>query len=1003
MKKTLLAILVVLCLSLLVACGNNTPPVVTDAPITTTEAVATTTEAPVTTEDPAVTDAPVITEAPVTTSATPATTTEAPVTTTPPIPEEPESPFTVKNLTVGGVDISEYVIVYGSDKNAELFAEALKTRIYNLCGVTLSVVNSSTPEAEYEILLGSTGRSETKEKLSLGCVTIAINGKKIIAYGAKETDTEFALTYLINNAFSTVKSGKSHDLDFEDKINWKYVSHTLTATNLPKFQKLEGLYDVDFTNNQNVLDRFEITVEELPNEIAVLSPYETEYYPLSYEKEVFVAPDGDDKNAGTIDAPFATIEAAARKLISTDGGIIWVRGGLYELDKPVSISNVSGSVTAPVFIAAYEDETPVFTSGKLIDTSVFEPVDYEKDTEAKKIPESVREHVLSVNLYDLGWTDEDIGEISKNGAPSLYINGKQVALARYPNEGEPEMYFEYVFETGSVTSKDSNLYTKWLNRVKSGEFDNRSKDYYTDGNGNKNIDLGWQIRITDFTPCLWENTGDIWYYGNVFEGWEFGYYNIESFDIKTKKITSKSGSVYGAKVSSNSPTGYNNYYLFNILEALDTEGEWFIDRDTGVMYIYAPDNFEDATLIYCTVKDENAINVNNCKNLVIDGLTVSGSSGVGIYVTNSNSVVIERCTVNCTNKNSINVTTLSKNCAVIYNDVSVAGSSMINMDPSNRTYANMSDDRNIVQNNYCHDPKNRVVSGVVIGGHHSVVSHNTLVDCRISFASSTECIVEYNDISGGSPDVSDGGLIYLVGYNHIGNHIRYNYLHDWNVSGSGIYFDDLSSFNYAYGNVIDTTAKTNTKKTNLLYSSSGHYNVFVDNIIIARAQDYIQESCLYFDNSTSLGYRFNHKSASQVKSFTKDYNQSNLRARFPEIVAFTEKMSQHVSERSASGHVRNELEIYLRSPANNIVKNNVVLGTDVPIYKPLENLKNSVTGNNMTPTSLYEDNYTDKDIKAIFPNYASGDFTITDAGLSAIKEVISDFEMFDVTRTGLTK
>ena len=50
----------------------------------------------------------------------------------------------------------------------------------------------------------------------------------------------------------------------------------------------------------------------------------------------------------------------------------------------------------------------------------------------------------------------------------------------------------------------------------------------------------------------------------------------------------------------------------------------------------------------------------------------------------------------------------------------------------------------------------------------------------------------------------DSGMIYVAGggLSACGNHFRYNYLHDFNCCGYGIYFDDLSRGHYAYGNIV---------------------------------------------------------------------------------------------------------------------------------------------------------------------------------------------------------
>lgn len=441
------------------------------------------------------------------------------------------------------------------------------------------------------------------------------------------------------------------------------------------------------------------------------------------------------------------------------------------------------------------------------------------------------------------------------------------------------------------------------------------------------------------------------------------HYNIASFDVLSKKMTSKTGSVYGAKVSTNSPTGYNNYYLYNAIEALDAPGEWFYDPDTGNFYIYRTANIEDASIVYA-VGANNLINVEASSNIVINGLTLDIAGGKGVYATNCDSLVVQRCTIKNTNSYGIHYYTSVKNSAVIYNDLSSTASTMIMVNPAGSDYAHLIPNRNVVQNNYCHDPRPLVVSGIGIGGYLSVVSHNLLDDCRISFSYSSECIVEYNDINGGSRDVSDGGLIYLDALYHHGNHIRYNHLHNWGAPGTGVYFDDMATSNYAYYNLIDTQTATTTKGKNMLYSSSGHYNVFYGNILVGRPQDRIHESCLFFTPSSHLGYRFPAFSQNFVNALNSKYNLETFYKRFPEYEVFLDRMVQHIEERSAVGYVRNELEIYLRAPATNIIMNNVIVGPEEPIYQPLKQQINSITGKYMEPTTFIKNNFTTKDVCA---------------------------------------
>lgn len=73
---------------------------------------------------------------------------------------------------------------------------------------------------------------------------------------------------------------------------------------------------------------------------------------------VFIAPTGNDANAGTITSPMRTILAASAKLMP--GQTLWCRGGTYTGQGGYNWKK-SGTATAPVTIKAYPDEIPLFS------------------------------------------------------------------------------------------------------------------------------------------------------------------------------------------------------------------------------------------------------------------------------------------------------------------------------------------------------------------------------------------------------------------------------------------------------------------------------------------------------------------------------------------------------------------------------------------------------------------------------------------------------------------
>ena len=96
----------------------------------------------------------------------------------------------VKKLTIDGIDISEYRIVYGADETEKYAASELAKYLSRATGKTVEVTDDSAAAAEHEIFVGKTNResgSLVLDRESIGEESFAIrsdgNGRMMIAGG----------------------------------------------------------------------------------------------------------------------------------------------------------------------------------------------------------------------------------------------------------------------------------------------------------------------------------------------------------------------------------------------------------------------------------------------------------------------------------------------------------------------------------------------------------------------------------------------------------------------------------------------------------------------------------------------------------------------------------------------------------------------------------------------------------------------------------------------------
>jgi hypothetical protein len=93
--------------------------------------------------------------------------------------------------------------------------------------------------------------------------------------------------------------------------------------------------------------------------------------------ELYVAPNGNDAAAGTLEQPLTSLGGArdaVRAIIAGDNGIlkesvtVYFRGGTYHFDETVVFGlEDSGSAIADITYAAYGNETPIFSGGVPVD------------------------------------------------------------------------------------------------------------------------------------------------------------------------------------------------------------------------------------------------------------------------------------------------------------------------------------------------------------------------------------------------------------------------------------------------------------------------------------------------------------------------------------------------------------------------------------------------------------------------------------------------------------
>lgn len=498
--------------------------------------------------------------------------------------------------------------------------------------------------------------------------------------------------------------------------------------------------------------------------------------------EIYVSPQGNDTNSGTLDAPFATIQHAIDFIKNNDhdNSVIYLCEGVYDLQH----SLILDSLPVNLVIRPYPDEKVTVTGGKRI--SGFIPVD-KKSPFYKKLPKEARNKVLQVNLKALGINrygnikPRGFGRPVKPSGLMLYFNGEPMTIARWPND----------------------LWTR-----------TESVPKELDGKG---------FKYSGERPQRWKDEKDVWMHGYWKWDWADSFEKIKSIDTKKKEI---------AIADPQGPYPYakgKRYYVFNVVQELDAPGEWYLDRKSGILFFYPPAEEKDAD-IYVSLLEEPLISVKNCTGLAIEGITLEYSNGAGVEMTGGSNNIVKDCILRNFGEVAVSIGNLDAG-TYIYGNTLYNGNAGTNNGVSNCLISNCGEggvilgggDRKTLTpgNNFVENCKISKTSqwvrtyraGVYMYGAGNIVRHNEIFDMPHTavFFWGNDHSVEYNNIHHVCMETADAGAVYNGrDWTQRGHMIRYNYIHHLHgvkTKGNfndvmGVYLDDFSSGTSIYSNIF---------------------------------------------------------------------------------------------------------------------------------------------------------------------------------------------------------
>ena len=674
------------------------------------------------------------------------------------------------------------------------------------------------------------------------------------------------------------------------------------------------------------------------------APVADDKWPAVEGTALYVDASAAEGGDGSKDAPFVSIPEAQAKIREMKGGeglpaggvTVLVASGEYSAKDGIKFTaEDSGTETAPIKYVSVERGGAVLNGGISLKASDFEPLSDEE--KAILNDEIAKEKVVKVDLTKFGLTSEDLGELHNFGFAAskpgdalgyseLFINDERMTLSRYPN----------------TVDKDPNLRTGAGDKALSfevlavGEFEEK-------GLAIKERGLNWDL-------------DDLWVSGYFFYGWADAAVKVAVFDLETLKVTLDRNISYGIGL-------VKPFYFYNIFAETDVPGEYYIDRENLILYVYPTENFDDST-IKLSVTDDSVISSSAASYITVDGFKVTGSRTNGIVLSGDH-LTVDNCEITDVRYNAVEINgsdiTL-QNSVIAY----IGDSGVIATGGNSET---LTASNILIHNNYIHhwgQIGRTYESAVELYGCGVTVSHNKMHDAPHQAVtwSGPNHVMEYNEVYNVCLETDDCGAFYSGRrYDWYGGVLRYNYIHDVGSAGAvaqGIYLDDALSGQKVYGNVIANVSGFG------IQVGGGRDNVIENNLIIDA-----HDATISFDSRASDAAA---EGAENWFYSCIDY-MNNLFIPVQEWQAWLDAFPGYGDIIPYTPDLAADLDNPMMSvnPANNIVRMNM--------YYTLS--EGSEGGDDISSRvslmSTVENNYTIVDLERTdIPGYAEGDCTLAD-------------------------
>jgi len=338
-------------------------------------------------------------------------------------------------------------------------------------------------------------------------------------------------------------------------------------------------------------------------------------------------------------------------------------------------------------------------------------------------------------------------------------------------------------------------------------------------------------------PARWKaaaEAGQLWLAGFWRVAWDWQSVRVQSLDLPAHSITLAApvGGGIGSKYAGPQGAGTEPWRAINLMEEIDTPGEWAIDFAKRTLFWWPPN--ADATS-HATLADFDSpiFRLKDAKHVTLRGFVIEGTLGNAIEITGGEACEVVGCTIRCVGKNGVVIKNGTAH-RVQSCDLHTLGHGGILLGGGDR--AQLKPAGHVADNNHIHHyalAKKIWSPGIGVGANDAgyacgcTVTHNLIHDASHAAVlyGGNDNVFEWNEVHDFLIESDDlGGFYSNNNWTSQGNLVRHNFVHHTGHA-LGVYLDDADSGDTVEANVfyrMGTGAGL----------GGGHDNIFRNNIAI---------------------------------------------------------------------------------------------------------------------------------------------------------------------------